>query len=123
MNVTFQGQVGQVNLAELIERADAEIDQVDRRGEGALAESLQHLADAIKDASEALTDMREDALDAVAVLAEVGAVPTAKRGKFRGRVRGAIAVITELTDAAPSVKQAWDAWGPSIMQHLPRLGG
>lgn len=32
INVTFQGQVGQVNLADLIQRVDARIEQVDQRG-------------------------------------------------------------------------------------------
>jgi hypothetical protein len=122
INVRFEGQVGQVNLAELIERVDARIEQVDQRGEGNLAEGLQRLTEAIRAASEADEEKREDALDAVAVLAEVGALPAPERGKLRGRVRGAVAVIKELVAVAPSVKRAWDALGPTIMEHLPRLG-
>ncbi len=121
INVTFQGQVGQVNLAELIKHADARIEQVDQRGEGGLAEGLKQLADAIKAASETAEDQREDALDAVAVLAEVGSQPVNERGKLRGRVRGAIAVIKDLAAVAPTVKKALDAWGPTIMEHLPHL--
>lgn len=121
INVTIKGQVGQVNFADLIEHVDARIEQVDQRGEGGLAEGLQQLADAIKAASEAAEDQREDALDAVAVLAEVGAQPVKERRKLRGRVRGAIAVIKDLAEAAPTVKKALDAWGPTIMEHLPHL--
>jgi hypothetical protein len=121
INMTFQAPVGQVNLAELIERADASIVQVDQRGEARLAEGLQHLTDAIKAASEAAEDQREDALDAVAVLAEVGSLPPEERGKLRGRVRGAFLVIKELVQIAPTVKKAWDAWGPTITEHLPHL--
>ncbi len=121
INVTFQGQVGQVNLADVIKHADARIEQVDQRGEGGLAEGLKQLADAIKAATEAAEDQREDALDAVAVLAEVGAQPVNERGKLRGRVRGAIAVITGLAEVAPTVKKALDAWGPTIMEHLPQI--
>jgi hypothetical protein len=123
INVTFQGQVGQVNLADLIKHADARIEQVDQRGEGGLAEGLKQLADAIKAANEAAEDQREDALDAVAVLAEVGAQPVGDRGKLRGRVRGAITVIKDLAEVAPTVKKALDAWGPTIMEHLPHLPG
>jgi hypothetical protein len=121
ISVTIHGQVGQLNLAELIKRADASIEQVDRRGEKSLAEGLQHLTDAIKAAGEAAEAEREDALDAVAVLAEVGALPAEERGKMRGRVRGALSVIGEVVKLAPSIKQAWDAWGPTITEHLPRL--
>jgi len=121
INMTFKAPVGQVNLAKLIERADASIVQVDQRGEARLAEGLQHLTDAIKAANEAAEDQREDALDAVAVLAEVGSLPPEERGKLRGRVRGAFLVIKELVQIAPSVKKAWDAWGPAITEHLPHL--
>jgi hypothetical protein len=121
IHVTFQGQVGQVNLADVIKHADARIEQVDQRGEAGMAEGLKQLADAIKAASDAAEDQREDALDAVAVLAEVGAQPVGDRGKLRGRVRGAIAVIKDLAEAAPTVKKALDAWGPTIMEHLPHL--
>ncbi|MFI5281848.1 MAG: hypothetical protein ACHQ0J_01805 [Candidatus Dormibacterales bacterium] len=122
ISVTFQGQVGQVNLADMIKRADASIEQVDQRGEARLVEGLQHLTNAIKAASQAAEDQREDALDAVAVLAEVGALPPQERGKMRGRVRGALSVIGDVARLAPSIKQAWDAWGPTITEHLPRLG-
>jgi hypothetical protein len=122
IHMTFQAPVGQVNLAEMIERADASIVRVDQRGEARLAEGLQHLTDAIKAASEAAVDQREDALDAVAVLAEVGALPPEERGNMRGRVRGALSVIGEVVKLAPSIKQAWNAWGPTITEHLPRLG-
>jgi hypothetical protein len=121
IHVTFQGQVGQVNLADVIKHADARIEQVDQRGEAGMAEGLKQLADAIKAASEAAEDQREDALDAVAVLAEVGVQPVEERGKLRGRVRGAIAVIKDLAEVAPTVKKALDAWGPTIMEHLPHL--
>jgi hypothetical protein len=121
IHVTFQGQVGQVNLAELIRRVDASIEQVDQRGEGDLANALKQLTDAIKAAGEAAADQRDDALDAVAVLAEVGAQPVDERPKLRGRVRGAISVIANLAEIAPVVKATWEAVGPSIMEHLPRL--
>jgi hypothetical protein len=121
MTVTFQGNVGQVNLADLVERADARIAQVDQRGEVGLAKALQELTNAIKAANEAAQDKREDALDAVSVLAEVGSVASQDRGRLRGRVRGAVEVIQELAAAAPAVKNAWDAWGPTILEHLPRL--
>jgi hypothetical protein len=121
LTVTFQGNVGQVNLADQIERADARIAQVDQRGEAGLAEALQELTNAIKAANEAADDKREDALDAVAVLAEVGSVPAQDRSRLRGRVRGAIEVIKDLAGAAPAVKKAWDAWGPTVMEHLPRF--
>jgi hypothetical protein len=121
INVTFRGQVGQVNLADLIQRVDARIEQVDQRGEGDLATALKQLTDAIKAAGEAAADQRDDALDAVAVLAEVGSLPPEERGKLRGRVRGAFLVIKELVQIAPSVKKAWDAWGPTITEHLPHL--
>jgi hypothetical protein len=122
INVTIHGQVGQFNLAEVIERADANIDQVDKRGDTKLAEGLHHLRNAINAASEAADDQREDGINAVGDLAEVGALPTEERGKFRARVRGAFLVIKELAGVAPSVKQALDAWGPTISEHLPRLG-
>jgi hypothetical protein len=122
IHMTFQAAVGQVNLAEMIERADASIVQVDLRGEARLAEGLHYLTDAIMGASEAAEDQREDALDAVAVLAEVGALPPEQRGKMRGRVRGALSVIGDVVKLAPSIKQAWDAWGPMITEHMPRLG-
>ena len=122
IHVTFQGQVGQVNLADLMQRVDAEIAQVDRRGEGSLAEALQSLTNAIRGANEAAQDKREDALDGIAVLAEVGAIPPQERGRFRGMVRSAIEVIKDLAAAAPEVKKALDAWGPTIMEHMPRLG-
>jgi hypothetical protein len=118
INVTFHGQVGQVNLADLIERVDASIEQVDQRGEGGLAKALKELTDAIKAAGEAAADQRDDA---VAVLAEVGAQPVAERAKLRGRVRGAISVIANLAEIAPVVKATWESVGPSIMEHLPRL--
>jgi hypothetical protein len=121
INVTIQN-VGQLNLAELIERVDARIEVVDRRGEASLAEGLQQVTDAIKAASDVAEREREDALDAVAVLAEVGTLPIEERSKLRGRVRGAISVIKELVVIAPSVKKAWDAWGPTIAEHLPRIG-
>jgi hypothetical protein len=121
IHVTFQGQVGQVNLADLIRRVDASIEQVDQRGEGDLATALKQLTDAIKAAGDAAADQRDDALDAVAVLAEVGAEPVEERPKLRGRVRGAISVIANLAEIAPVVKAAWDAVGPSIMEHLPGL--
>jgi hypothetical protein len=121
IHLTFQAPVGQINLAEMIERAHASIVQVDHRGEARLAEGLQHLTDAIKAASEAAEGLREDALDAVAVLAEVGALPPEERGKMRGRVRGALSVIGEVVKLAPSIKQAWDVWGPTISEHLPHL--
>jgi len=121
INVTIQGGVGQVNFAELIERIDARIQQVDRRGEAGLADALEQLGEAIKAASEAAEDQREEALDAVAVLAEVGSLPPEERGKLKGRVRGAFFVIKELVQIAPSVKKAWDAWGPTMMEHLPHL--
>jgi hypothetical protein len=121
IKVTIHGQVGQLNLAELIERADARIEQVDKRGEGDLADGLRQLAEAIKAAVDAAEDQREDALDAVAVLAEVGSKPVEERGQMRGRIRGALIVIKELADVAPAVKQAWDAWGPVITEHLPRI--
>jgi hypothetical protein len=121
INVTIHGQVGQFNLAEVIERADANIDQVDKRGDTKLAEGLHHLRSAINAASEAADDQREDGINAVGDLAEVGALPTEERGKFRARVRGAFLVIKELAGVAPSVKQALDAWGPTISEHLPHL--
>lgn len=121
IHLTFQAPVGQVNLAEVIERADASIVQVDQRGEANLADGLRHLTNAIK-AAEAADDQREDGLNAVGDLAEVGALPTEERSKFRARVRGAFLVIQELAQVAPSVKQAWDTWGPTITEHLPRLG-
>src|SRR6266849_10107513 len=108
LTVTFQGNVGQVNLADQIERADARIAQVDQRGDAGLAKALQELTNAIKAANEAAEDEREDALDAVALLAEVGTVPAQDRGRLRGRVRGAIEVIKDLAGAAPAVKEAWD---------------
>jgi len=121
ISVTFQGQVAQVNFAELIHQVETSIEQVDKRGEASLAEGLEQLSNAIKAATAAAEDTREDALHAVGDLAEVGALPSEERGKFRSRVRGAFLVIKELADAAPSVKQALDAWGPTITQHLPHL--
>jgi hypothetical protein len=121
INITIHGQVGQVNLADLIQRVDARIEQVDQRGEGDLATALKQLTDAIKAAGEAAADQRDDALDAVAVLAEVGVQPVEERAKLRGRVRGAISVIANLAEIAPVVKAAWGTVGPSIMEHLPRL--
>lgn len=121
IHVTFAGQVGQVTFSDLVQRLNAEIAQVDRRGDANLAGALQHLADAVKSADEP-QESREDVLDAIAVLAEVGSSPVEERGRFRGRVRGAIEVIKDLAAAAPTVKQAWDAWGPQIMEHLPRVG-
>jgi hypothetical protein len=55
------------------------------------------------------------------VLAEVGAQPVEERAKLRGRVRGAISVIANLAEIAPVVKATWDAVGPSIMEHMPKL--
>ncbi|HEY5035314.1 MAG TPA: hypothetical protein VIJ30_09370 [Candidatus Dormibacteraeota bacterium] len=121
IHMTFQAPVGQVNFAEVIERADASIVQVDQRGEANLADGLRHLTNAIKAATEAGDDQREDGINAVGDLAEVGALPTEERGKFRARVRGAFLVIKELAAIAPSVKQALDAWGPTIREHLPHL--
>jgi hypothetical protein len=121
IHITFQGQVGQVNLADLIQRVDARIDQVDRRGEGGLADALKQLTDAIKAVGDAAAEQRDDALDAVAVLAAVGAQPVEERAKLRGRVRGAISVIANLAEITPVVKGAWEALGPSIMEHLPRI--
>jgi hypothetical protein len=121
INVTFQGPVAQVNLAELIEQVETRIEQVDQRGEAGLAEALEQLSDAIKAATDAAEERREDGLHAVGDLATVGALPTEERGKFRARVRGAFLVIKELAEIAPSVKQALDAWGPTITQHLPHV--
>jgi len=50
-----------------------------------------------------------------------GAQPVEERAKLRGRVRGAISVIANLAEIAPVVKATWEAVGPSIMEHLPRL--
>ena len=121
VNVHIHGQVGQLNISDLIQHAEASIEQVDRRGEAQLADALRQLAAAIHSANEVAEDQREDALDAVAVLAEVGALPDEERGKMRGRVRGALAVIGDVVKLAPAIKQAWDAWGPTITDHMPRL--
>ncbi len=121
INVTFRGQVGQVNLAELIEQVETRIEQVDQRGEASLAEALEQLNNAIRVATETAEETREDGLHAVGDLAEVGALPAEERGKFRARVRGAFLVIKELAEIAPSVKRALDAWGPTITEHLPHL--
>lgn len=117
--MTIHGQVGQLNISDLIQHAEASIEQVDRRGEAQLADALRQVADAIKSANEAAEAEREDALDAVAVLAEVGALPAEQRGKMRGRVRGALSVIRELADTVPSVLKALEAVNPIIRDHLP----
>ncbi len=121
INVTIHGQIGQLNLSDVIQHAEARIQQVDQRGEKSLADGLQHVTDALKVSNEAPEDQREDALDAVAVLAEVGALPPEERSKMRGRIRGALSVINEVAKLAPSFKHAWDAWGPTIIEYLPRL--
>jgi hypothetical protein len=118
INVTIH-HVGQLNLADVLQHAEARIKQVDRRGDVPLAEALQKLADAINTANEAAEDQREDALDAVAELAEVGAMPTDERGRMGRRVGRALKVIGELADTVPSVLRALEAVGPNIKDHLP----
>lgn len=122
INVTIHN-VGQLNLADVLQHAEARIKQVDRRGDVRLAEALQKLADAINTANEAAQDQREDALDAVAVLAEVDVLPDEERGKMGRRVSRALKVIGELADTVPSVMRALDAAGPIIKDHLPHIPG
>ncbi|HEV2415132.1 MAG TPA: hypothetical protein VGX27_10000 [Candidatus Dormibacteraeota bacterium] len=118
INVTIH-HVGQLNLAELLQHAEARIKVVDRRGDVRLAEALQQLTDAISSAGEAAQDQREDALDAMAVLAEVGALPESERGKMGRRVRVALKTITELANTVPAVMKAIEAVSPIIRDHLP----
>jgi hypothetical protein len=121
INITFQGQVGQVNLTDIVKKIENELTVIDQRGNARLAEALKMMSEALANASELDNSTREDALDSVSLLAEAGHQTEEERGKLRSRVRAVIALIREAADAAPAVKEAWEAWGPTIVEHFPGL--
>jgi hypothetical protein len=121
INVTFQGQVGQVNLNEMVERIHNEVKVVNKRGEVDLAAALSKLGDGLREAEELDDDRRAEVLDAVSVLAEVGSQPPEQRGKFIGRIKGAVIVLQEAAKAAPAVQKLLEQFGPTIQEHLPHI--
>ena len=123
IKMTFEGQVGQINFAELMERIHNEVSVVDKRGEGKLASALTTLTQTIASSRQIDEDRRAEALDAVSVLAEVGAKPPEERGRFLGRVKGMVALIGEVAKVAPEVQKAWDQVGPTVTEHFPKLLG
>ena len=115
------GQIGVLNVAEIINSIQQNLSAVTQAEGENLVEAIKSLTEAMMASKDVKEDDAKQALEHLEFLSSQAALPTEKRSKG-GIVKSVLNGLSQLISTASDVAQIWSTWGPKLESALRAMG-